>query len=373
MKILNLFLSIYISSCGLGNDVLSRSDFIEDRDVALEIIDGNEQSGVVNQPLANALVVKTIDDEALPASNERVEFRVVEGTASVTSVAYTNSSGLAEANVTVGPNPENIKIRAYWPKGDREVFFDVFGSLAILKINSAPGFNNEPKCVRENEEFSVPVVIELIGANNTPIANTDIVVSINNGSLDQTAFESSVTYTTASNGKITFDVVAGVTEEDEYKKDIRVTAIVPSMIDTQPIVLDLETTKDKFIEALSPETQYAFSPEFNVDQFTFFVRVFGECDAILEGEPVQFERRWTAKSDSPCAYDAAAPHYEDWYVHGTTLTNAHGYTAYSPDLEVEYLEQNIMLLRHNDVRASLFNSVNSNIPNFKANHYICGE
>ncbi|HMQ11351.1 MAG TPA: hypothetical protein PKC21_01895 [Oligoflexia bacterium] len=364
-------LIILFQSCGLGQDILSQTEFVEDRDVALEIISGNGQVGVINQALAFPLVVRAIDDEALPSENERIEFTVIMGSASVTSVSYTDANGLAEATVSLGPNTEQVQIKAYWPRGEREAIFDITASIAILQVESGPGYNGAPDCVRENQEFGVPYVVELIGPNDQPIANTDVLVTISNGSLDQSSFENSVTYTTASNGKITFDVVAGATDLDQYKKEVRVTAVVPSMLDVQPIILELETTRDKFIEAVSSDVQYSESPHDQTHDFAFTVKVLGECDAVLIDEPVQFERRWSAQIASPCDYDQTAPYHQDWYDLGAAVSNDQGFATYTRNLEVRYWEESFIWTRHNDVRATLFNTINGNSKQFAANHYLC--
>lgn len=79
----------------------------------LRIVSGDAQTTITNQAFPQALVVQVVDDRGQPAANQAVSFNVASGSASLSAnSATTNSSGQASINVTAGPNPGPITIRA---------------------------------------------------------------------------------------------------------------------------------------------------------------------------------------------------------------------------------------------------------------------
>ena len=66
-----------------------------------------------------------------------------------------------------------------------------------------------------------------------------------------------------------------------------------------------------------------------------------------------------------------APYHQDWYDLGAAVSNNQGFATYTRNLEVRYWEESFIWTRHNDVRATLFNTINGNSKQFAANHYLC--
>ena len=357
-----LFLAMMLlSHCGVTQKVSSQQSFVENDNVELELILGNEQFGLVNQPLAMPLLVRAIDNESLPDPNQRIEFTVVTGTAEVTPYSNTNAEGIAEASVIMGPNPEHVQIKAYWPVGQREVIFDLFGSLALLKVKQAPGVDNASDCAGENTLFSETVIIELVGENNAPVLNIDVLVTIVNGALDQFGLEESETYSTANNGKIAFDITSGVTPQDDYKGAVQISAVVPSMLNVPALTINLDVTKEKFLQVTSPEIQYyPFDSPGLFGDFNFEAIVLGKCDTKLQSEQVFVEHRWSLTPSNYCIYDSTAIHGQDWLVLGDTFSDINGKIDFATELRVKAQLSGAIFPVYSQVQLSLLN-VNSDV------------
>lgn len=70
------------------------------------VLDGNEQAGASNELLAEPLRVWVVDMDGAPVSGYPVAFSVNSGGGSIApTVSYTDSSGIAEANWTLGEHP----------------------------------------------------------------------------------------------------------------------------------------------------------------------------------------------------------------------------------------------------------------------------
>jgi hypothetical protein len=79
----------------------------------LTLVSGNAQSGTPGQRLANPFVVKVTDSNNNAVSGVTVSFAVTAGGGTLTAAsAVTNSQGLAESTLTLGPSPGTNTVRA---------------------------------------------------------------------------------------------------------------------------------------------------------------------------------------------------------------------------------------------------------------------
>src|SRR5687767_10480230 len=83
---------------------------------ALDVVDGDEQSGIVARELADPLVVRALDEDGRPVVDAVVNFRVISGGGSVfAGAAETNADGVAQERWTLGTStaePQTVEVRA---------------------------------------------------------------------------------------------------------------------------------------------------------------------------------------------------------------------------------------------------------------------
>jgi hypothetical protein len=87
----------------------------------VEIVSGNDQSGVVGKSLAQPLIARVTDVRGAPVTNQAVEFRVTAGGGSLTeSSTVTDQDGTATARWELGHNAadaQSIEVRAIGVEG----------------------------------------------------------------------------------------------------------------------------------------------------------------------------------------------------------------------------------------------------------------
>ncbi|MEA1899019.1 MAG: hypothetical protein U9N53_15280, partial [Bacteroidota bacterium] len=83
-------------------------------ELSLEIVHGNEQTGVYNSLLQDSLVVKVTDNEGNPVSKAPVSFELKAGSGDISPVwVLTDTLGLAYINWTIGCKSDYNELAAY--------------------------------------------------------------------------------------------------------------------------------------------------------------------------------------------------------------------------------------------------------------------
>jgi hypothetical protein len=104
----------------------------------INIVGGQDLSGVVGKELSPALEVQVLDAEGRPISGQIVNFRVVSGGGSVfAGAANTNSSGIAKERWTLGTSTadsQRVEVRAVDPVSGDPIVFGTFRATAIADV-----------------------------------------------------------------------------------------------------------------------------------------------------------------------------------------------------------------------------------------------
>ena len=147
---------------------------------SLEIYDGDDQQGEINQRLDEDLVVQVLDNNNNGVSFELVRFRVVEGNGRVSpSSKRTDSDGMAEVSFTPRrAGPEGIiEIEAYL--GDLSpVTFTVNVGEPPDAIKKISGDNQSG---RPGARLANPFVVEVVDENDDPVSGITVAFSVTAG------------------------------------------------------------------------------------------------------------------------------------------------------------------------------------------------
>ena len=115
--------------------------------VALQVVSGDQQQGIVGQELPAPLVVKVVDARGHPVRGQIVNFHVTAGGGSVyAGDGLTNSSGIAQDYWTLGPEsgPNVLEVRAVDPSTGAKQNFGTFTATAlpqtfVLQVSATSG------------------------------------------------------------------------------------------------------------------------------------------------------------------------------------------------------------------------------------------
>ena len=126
------------------------SEFPMDPDesaIAMQIVSGDLQQGIVEQELPAPLVVRVLDARGRPVKGRIVNFHVTAGGGSVyAGDGLTNASGIAQDYWTLGaePGPNVLEVRAVDPATGAKLNFGTFTATAfpetfVLQVSAASG------------------------------------------------------------------------------------------------------------------------------------------------------------------------------------------------------------------------------------------
>ncbi|MDZ4675191.1 MAG: hypothetical protein SGI84_12100, partial [Gemmatimonadota bacterium] len=122
--------SLLLASCGENPVALTSGD----PTIALTIVSGNNQSGVVGRELPLPLVVKATNASGSVIANMTVDFKVTSGNGSMYVVATsTNTNGVARNYWTLGTvagAAQTIQVRAILSNGTKQVL-GTFSATAL--------------------------------------------------------------------------------------------------------------------------------------------------------------------------------------------------------------------------------------------------
>ena len=187
---------------GVGNSPSSRSTNTgplppEPDPTVFFRISGDNQSGVVGQPLAKPFVVGTRDRGGDSLEGIAVTFRVLTGGGSLSATAVsTDANGRAESTLTLGSEPGTNTVEVTAGGTERVLIFKaeatlppVPTTLSIISGNNQTGVTGEA--------LANPFVVEVRDENSNPLEN----VTVNFAVLTGGGMLSSTTGTTGANGQ----------------------------------------------------------------------------------------------------------------------------------------------------------------------------
>ncbi len=184
--------------------------------VTLEKVSGDAQSGGLNQPLANVLVVRVRDQYGNPVPGQTVHWTVIGGGGSVSpSSALTTADGLASTSWTLGGTGAN-QVQA------------VHGSLNVTFAATVTGLSAatvDPGNFRERvgvigQASTLTALVR--DANGVPIANATVDWVLTGGSGDFSASTS----TTDASGQASTSFTPGIAAGSNFV-EARVTGATP--------------------------------------------------------------------------------------------------------------------------------------------------
>ncbi len=137
-------------------------------------ISGDNQRGVVGEPLAKPFVVKTQDRGADPLEDMRVVFRVVTGGGTLSpETVFTDATGRAESTLTLGSEP-----------GTNTVEVSAHGTSRVLTFRAEATLPPTPTALSvisgdnqsglTGETLVDPFVVEVRDANANPLENVTV-------------------------------------------------------------------------------------------------------------------------------------------------------------------------------------------------------
>src|SRR5438045_4100283 len=101
---------------------------VSPNDVSVQLVSGNNQSGVVNTELANPLAVKATTSNGTPIAGLTVNFVVVSGGGKMfAGAATTDNEGSVLDYWTLGTSTaeeQRVEVRAVFSNGQKQVFGD---------------------------------------------------------------------------------------------------------------------------------------------------------------------------------------------------------------------------------------------------------
>ncbi|NUM78305.1 Ig-like domain-containing protein, partial [candidate division KSB1 bacterium] len=149
----------------------------------LALLSGCDQSGRVGETLALPLVVRVTDQDSLPFKGKSVQFAVTSGEADFEDsrevTVTTDANGLASANLTLGTQPQNIKVEIRAS--------GLAGSPIACAATALPGFPAEVAIVSGNEQrVSVnnaadPLVVKVADRYQNLLANQPVTFRVFSG------------------------------------------------------------------------------------------------------------------------------------------------------------------------------------------------
>lgn len=161
---------IALLALGCG-DSSSGLDF---RLATVDIVDGDDQSGIVGRELPEALRVVALNGDGSPLPGQVLNFRVVSGGGSVfAGAASTNADGVAQERWTLGTSTaeaQRVEVRAVDPETGEPIVFAVFDAIPLpdaptmMELSGGNGQQgvagttlSQPIAVRVKDQFGNPV------------------------------------------------------------------------------------------------------------------------------------------------------------------------------------------------------------------------
>ena len=170
----------------------------------VNIVQGNNQSGLPGQILPNALKIQVTDSAGNILAGQPVQWQAVpSGSITLTNVAkVTDSNGDATATATLPSTPGTYQVQAV--AGTAMATFSLSAVVPSAGIVSVSG-NNQTAVV--NTAFGAPLVVQVVDANGNGVQGVQVNFQVTAGA----ATLGSASATTVANGQASTTVQAGAT------------------------------------------------------------------------------------------------------------------------------------------------------------------
>ena len=173
-----------LAGCGGSDLVLPGNGTVAD----LELVDGNNQTGIAGSPLALPLQVKVVDDRGDPLSGHTVAFDVdtdAPGARLDPESARSGQGGIAQSQWTLGVSSGTQRVVARVTRGGSEPlevqFSAVVAAGAASKIVRGGGDDQSAEVGRR---LANPLVVRVTDAFDNPVAGVSVDWAAEEGSVD---------------------------------------------------------------------------------------------------------------------------------------------------------------------------------------------
>ena len=233
---------------------------------------GDNQSGVVGQPLAKPFVVGTRDRGGDPLEGIAVTFRVLTGGGSLSATAVsTGANGRTESTLTLGNAPGTNTVEVTAGGTERVIVFKAEATLPpVPRVLSIISGDNQSGVV--GESLANPFVVEVRDENSNPLEN----VTVNFAVLTGGGTLNTMTATTDTNGQAESTLTLG-TEPGANTVEASVEGVSLPVVFSAEAVLPLPTP-----------TTLSIVPRVDDEADPFVVQVYDQDSNPLEDVTVTF-------------------------------------------------------------------------------------
>jgi PKD repeat protein len=179
----SLFVLLFLASCTGGEELLLPGDGVP---AAITVVEGDRQSGVVGEPLADPLIVQVTDSRERPVEGVTVGFAVTSGGSGAEiapASTTTNSDGLADARVVLGTKigTQTGEARVVVPEG-RQPVRTTFSATALSEsANRMAAVAGQDQTGHVGMPLDDRLVIEVTDGFGNPVAGVPISWAVEGG------------------------------------------------------------------------------------------------------------------------------------------------------------------------------------------------
>jgi hypothetical protein len=178
-----LFVFAIAGALGCGSDLMLPDPPGGGDNVALSMVDGDDQIGTVGETLPNALVVEVRTARDLPAPGRKVAFVFTSSAGEVTpDTAISNDDGRATARWELGtqPGPHSVQARMADIEGESDVAeFSAEAKAAAPDTLSSQSPQSQPG--RRGQEVNTPPVVRVTDRFGNPVPGIPVAWSVTSG------------------------------------------------------------------------------------------------------------------------------------------------------------------------------------------------
>lgn len=178
MRPLALATIAFLIGCG-GEDLVLPS---EGEPAEIVIVQGDNQNGRVGEVLAQPVVVEVTDGTGRPVAGARVVYEL-EGADPRPDTATTDGSGLASAEIVLGPDvgPATGEIRVVAPESPVEVQTSFSATALPANANGLSIVSGDGQSGPAGTVLPEPLVVEVTDAFGNPIAGVEVAWTVEGG------------------------------------------------------------------------------------------------------------------------------------------------------------------------------------------------
>ena len=150
---------------------------------SLEVISGDNQSGLTGEPLMNPFVVEARDQYDDPMEDVTVAFIVSAGGGSLSSqIGMTDANGRAESTLTLGNDPGTNTVTASVEGLSQMVVFNAEAALPPPMATSLEVISGDNQSGLTSETLMTPFVVEVHDQYDTPMESVTVTFAVSGGS-----------------------------------------------------------------------------------------------------------------------------------------------------------------------------------------------